>query len=209
MQEDNTRNRILNAASDVFVEKGFRGTTIRDICAAADANVAAVNYHFGDKRRLYSQVLAKWMEDFVAIGDLTKGITSESTPVERLRAYIRSELKSLCTFDDPGGIRRKRVRLLLQEIATDRPSQDVFECHEKEEHKVLFPIVEAIVGPMEPVMFEKTCRAAAGILTHYFLESVYDPDSGFKSLEELEEMTDFLTTYVVGGLTAIKEKYNA
>ncbi len=209
MTEDNTRNRILNAASDVFVEKGFGGTTVRDICKVAGANVAAVNYHFGDKQQLYYQVLSKWMKEFVEVGDLTRGITPDSTPTERLRAYIRSEMKSLCTFDDPEGIRRKRTRLLLKEITVERPNQNVFECHEKEEHKVLFPIVEAIVGPMEPSAFEKACHVATGILTHYFLESVYDLESGFKSVEELEDMTDFITTYVVGGLTAIKEKYNA
>ncbi|MDP7071108.1 MAG: CerR family C-terminal domain-containing protein [Phycisphaerales bacterium] len=52
-----TREDILNAAVCVFAEHGFRAGTIRDICERAEANVAAVNYHFHDKASLYAQVL--------------------------------------------------------------------------------------------------------------------------------------------------------
>ena len=48
-----TRSRILNAAGPVFADKGFRDATVRDICQAASVNLASVNYHFGDKQRLY------------------------------------------------------------------------------------------------------------------------------------------------------------
>lgn len=48
-----TRERLIEAGGHVFSEVGFRGATIRDICARAGANLAAVNYHFGDKEGLY------------------------------------------------------------------------------------------------------------------------------------------------------------
>jgi AcrR family transcriptional regulator len=50
---DDTRQQLLDAAGPLFAERGYRATTVRDICEAAQANQAAINYHFGDKENLY------------------------------------------------------------------------------------------------------------------------------------------------------------
>ena len=52
-----TRTRLLKAAASVFAEHGYQDATVRQICARADANIALVNYHFGDKLELYTEVL--------------------------------------------------------------------------------------------------------------------------------------------------------
>ncbi|HYW78849.1 MAG TPA: CerR family C-terminal domain-containing protein, partial [Thermoguttaceae bacterium] len=54
---DDTRQRLLEAAGEVFAAKGYQAATVRDICGRADANLAAVNYHFGDKERLYVEAV--------------------------------------------------------------------------------------------------------------------------------------------------------
>ena len=51
-----TRERLLKAATEVFAEHGFEKATIREICRRADANVAAIHYHFGDKKQLYAAI---------------------------------------------------------------------------------------------------------------------------------------------------------
>ena len=53
-----TRQRLIEAAGEVFAERGFRAATIRDIVERAGANIAAVNYHFGDKENLYVEALS-------------------------------------------------------------------------------------------------------------------------------------------------------
>lgn len=209
MTDDTTRGRILAAASDVFCTKGFDSTTIRDICTEADANVAAVNYHFGDKRNLYYQVLAKWMQDMVEYADHTKGVTPESTVEERLRAYVHAELSIVCTYDDPSEERLRRIRLLLREITADDHDPQIFECHKEHDELILFPIVHELIGPADEEAFKQACVAATGMLTHYFIMVIHDPKEGVESEEKLEYLTDFLTTFVLGGLKAIKEKINA
>src|SRR5438034_680479 len=52
-----TRQRLLEAAGEVFAERGFRDATTQEICRRADANIAAVHYHFGDKEELYRTVI--------------------------------------------------------------------------------------------------------------------------------------------------------
>jgi TetR/AcrR family transcriptional regulator, regulator of cefoperazone and chloramphenicol sensitivity len=54
---ESSRGRILTAAARLFSEQGFKKVTVRDICSVARANVAGINYHFGNKLGLYQEVL--------------------------------------------------------------------------------------------------------------------------------------------------------
>jgi AcrR family transcriptional regulator len=53
---DNTKERILAAAEKLFAEKGYNGVSVREITQEAECNLAAVNYHFGNKKNLYFDV---------------------------------------------------------------------------------------------------------------------------------------------------------
>jgi len=50
------RDRLLDSAEELFCEHGFEGASIRDIAAAAECNIASVNYYFGGKEKLYEEV---------------------------------------------------------------------------------------------------------------------------------------------------------
>jgi AcrR family transcriptional regulator len=52
-----TKDRLIAAASELFAQRGFHGTKIRDIAERAKVNVAAGNYHYGSKKALYLEVL--------------------------------------------------------------------------------------------------------------------------------------------------------
>src|ERR1700755_152759 len=56
MPTDHTRTAILSAAERLYVDRGFGEVTLRDIVAAADVNLAAVNYHFGSKDELIAEL---------------------------------------------------------------------------------------------------------------------------------------------------------
>ena len=56
MPSDQTRTAILDAAERLYADRGFADVTLRDIVAAADVNLAAVNYHFGSKDELIAEL---------------------------------------------------------------------------------------------------------------------------------------------------------
>src|SRR5215468_3810513 len=97
---DTTRERIADAAGEIFAERGFDGTTVRDICQRAGANIAAVNYYFGDKQRLYVEAVVRahrWrMEQFPLPN------WEADTPAEtRLADFITTFIRRVRT--EPGG----------------------------------------------------------------------------------------------------------
>src|SRR5947209_1582864 len=57
-----TRDRILDAAEELFMEHGFEATSLRQITTAAEVNLAAVNYHFGSKEELFQSVLTRRLD---------------------------------------------------------------------------------------------------------------------------------------------------
>ncbi|WP_146601674.1 CerR family C-terminal domain-containing protein [Novipirellula aureliae] len=57
--ELDTRTRLLDAAGPIFARRGFSRATVREICSAANVNIASVGYYFGDKLGLYRQVIAE------------------------------------------------------------------------------------------------------------------------------------------------------
>src|SRR6202162_2137136 len=83
-----TRNRLLNVAARLFAARGCKKVTVREICRAARANVAAVNYHFGDKLGLYREVLQSAIDAMRATNDAARQAGVGQTADEQLRRYI-------------------------------------------------------------------------------------------------------------------------
>ena len=94
MKENSTKVRILNSAEELFAEKGLKHASVRDITAAANAHLAAVNYHFGSKDGLirelvYRRVVPLNRERLRLLREAVKRYGKSGVPVETaLRALL-------------------------------------------------------------------------------------------------------------------------
>ncbi len=105
-----TRYRVLEAACLVFAEKGYRAATVAEICKRAGADIAAANYHFGDKETLYREA---WEHAFheCAVSELPSA--SQGSAEDRLRDYIHALIEGFAER----GRQSNFIRLYLMEVA--------------------------------------------------------------------------------------------
>jgi AcrR family transcriptional regulator len=87
-----TREKLLNAASEVFAKKGYRNTTVAEICRRAGSNVASVNYHFGSKDALYVVVWRNAFDQALQAYPPEGGLSPDAPAEQCLRALIHSNL---------------------------------------------------------------------------------------------------------------------
>ena len=133
----------LQVAGEVFAEKGFKDTTVREICARANVNLAAINYHFGDKERLYIEAVknAKWLIDQdVPMPQWDEATSSE----EKLKTFIFTLMRRLMS---PKAAPWQH-RLLLREIS--EPSKA---CEELVQESFL-PFVDLLCDIVSDLMPE-------------------------------------------------------
>jgi AcrR family transcriptional regulator len=83
-----TRELILEAAGQVFAEKGFERATGKEICEMAGANAAAVNYHFGGTEGLYFEVVKTAHSRLVNIEALTAAVAGQATAKAKFKAFL-------------------------------------------------------------------------------------------------------------------------
>jgi len=112
-----TRDKLIEAAGSVFAERGYNDATIREICRRAGANVASVNYTFGDKMGLYTEVLRHSVRaSKTAV--MSAALDTSLTPEETIRGVIRARLMSLCRETRPDW----HIRLVMHEFSHPTPA---------------------------------------------------------------------------------------
>ena len=114
------RGKILAAARELFAEKGYRDTTVREIARRAGANGAAVNYYFRSKDALYEAVFDEAFETFGRpLGDLVGSVRDQATWRAALEKWFDFML-GLFLLDDP------RQALVRRLVAQERSSPTEF-----------------------------------------------------------------------------------
>ncbi|MEE9395361.1 MAG: CerR family C-terminal domain-containing protein [Planctomycetota bacterium] len=150
LNAQSTRAKLIEAATAAFVERGFDGTSIRDIASRADANVAAVSYHFGGKDELYRAVIQAAFEALPESVPMPKLADNPDDPEACLRAWIHWHLERVL-----GQRRHPFGELLLREMRNPTPIMRGFV------ERAMKPVFEALVGIVAELLnCEKTERIA-------------------------------------------------
>jgi TetR/AcrR family transcriptional regulator, regulator of cefoperazone and chloramphenicol sensitivity len=89
-----TREKLVEAAGHVFAEHGYHAATVREIVMRSGANIAAVNYHFGDKLGLYTEVLQQSVQA-ARVDAIHNALDQNALPEDILRAVIKARLESV------------------------------------------------------------------------------------------------------------------
>lgn len=122
---DATRERILHAAGPIFAEKGFAAATVREICAAADANLASVNYHFRDKDSLYLETVK--LAHTLRVEQVPfPPLPGEASPEEKLGSFIRTVLSRMLGTGELGWQTRLLMREMIQPTIACQPLVEDF-----------------------------------------------------------------------------------
>ena len=113
MAQKDTARSILDAAEELFSERGFAETSLRNITTKADVNLAAVNYHFGSKKSLIQAVFARFLTPFVA--ELDKALNTCDAEQGEQPADLMSLLRLLSdTALRSGADRPERLRIFMR-----------------------------------------------------------------------------------------------
>ena len=192
---DPTRDKLLEVAEQVFADRGYQAATIREICVRAGANVAAVNYHFGDKLGLYTEVLQQSIR--AAQIDAVRSALDKTAPAEEiLRAVIRARLQGVCRGDLPAW----HLRILTHEMAQPSPAfQQFINKIGRPIFKRLLELIGGMIGL--PPDDEKTQLCAVSVIGQVlayvtpvpFLSAVWP---GLKmTQEQIERIADHIADF--------------
>jgi AcrR family transcriptional regulator len=114
--QDSVRHRLLDAAEKMFCEKGYDGTSVRDLTTEAHCNVAAVNYYFGGKDKLYLEMFKRQMQAIVELqsGAIEKHLSSPNPNLEDfIRAVVTPPLLAAYEKQPKGQVMRLMIREVL------------------------------------------------------------------------------------------------
>jgi TetR/AcrR family transcriptional regulator, regulator of cefoperazone and chloramphenicol sensitivity len=201
---DETHARVVESAGEVFAEVGFEKATVREICARAHANIAAVNYHFGDKRGLYTEVLKAAVCKQREIADKAQSIAD---PEQALRHFIRGMLQKMQEADRPAWY----ARVMSHELAQPTPALDVVVEHLiRPNSRVLCAIVGKILD--RPPLDDTTrlcAHSVIGQVVHHVharpVIALLWPELK-ATPETIDRVADHIADFSLAALRAIRRK---
>ena len=197
-----TRNRLINASAPLFADQGFQNVTVREICKASEANVAAVNYHFGDKAGLYRAVVTLAIQTMLETNELSQRAGDGLSPEDQLRGFVRVFVGRLTGEGPNAWIHRLMAREMERPTEVlDQVMQQVF----KPRLEDLCGVIGAIMrlSPADP----RVMRCVTSLQVQCLVAARPIPKPIAKSLgsglQDAGAMIDHIVDFSLGGMRTI------
>jgi AcrR family transcriptional regulator len=190
-----TRARLMDAALELLAERGEDGVTLRELTDAADANVAAVSYHFGSLKSLYDAAIEDALERYLdAQEDAVSALDPDSTLEALAAAFARPLIGSLVA-----GGRDLAVMRIVARAGIDPPEgSGLLDVRFEQIRGAVLRVLKANLHGAEDQELIFRTRCVAGLINWLVLAPVGD-ELRNKSQKQIERL---LVPVLVGAFRA-------
>src|SRR3954452_24517937 len=166
---ERTRARLMDAALDLLSERGKEGVSLRELTDAADANVAAVSYHFGSLQALLDRAIEDALERYLdAQQAAVSGLGSEPTLEELAAAFTRPMISALTK----GGHDRAAIRIVARAAIDPPEGWDRFDARFDQIRADVVRVLRAKLSGVKTRELIFRIRCAAGMINWLALSPV-------------------------------------
>lgn len=202
LDTDGARERLIEAAAQLFALRGFEVTTVRDIVSAAGTNLNAINYYFGGKRGLYQAVMLRELKR-------ARSFTAElpqAAAQDAIEQRLESMVLRLLTYFVSQHSRLPRLAA-LEIINPSVAFEDVKASIQEDESRELQDIVTAALGPQASAdTIDDGIRSVYSQCIYFMFMGETLQRSGspvFANAAAVRRLATQITTFSLGGLRAI------
>jgi AcrR family transcriptional regulator len=198
---DATPERVIEAAGEIFAEKGFDSATVREICHRGKANLAAINYYFGDKRRLYIEAVKRAHKNRAELFPLPEWKVG-TPPQKKLADFVLTLLRRMIS---PAGSKWEG-QLLLREIAHPTEAcQELVRDYIRPNFEALGSILEELMPGATPEKRHLVGFSIVGQCLHYRVTAPVTRmlvSEGEFSRYQPEQLAEHITEFTLRGIGA-------
>ncbi|SDH03985.1 transcriptional regulator, TetR family [Vibrio xiamenensis] len=201
---EQTRQRILAAAGELFAQTGFAETTNKAIAAKAKVDLASINYHFGNRSGLYQRALATAHRQIINIDDLHALQNQALAPEQKLTQFI--QLVCQRTLSEPSWY----AQILAREVLS--PSSNLAVLIDEEiqpKMAILKRLLSDVSGIPEtaPELMPCLINLVAPCLMLLVTRNLSPNPLKMVHAMPPSEVIDHLSCYALAGLKAVGERY--
>lgn len=198
-----TRRKLIEAAGEIFAERGLHAATIKDITTRAGVNCAAINYHFSDKFELYAAVIREALQSCACA---LEQIADRSSAEDGLRAYITMQIDDMYTHSRPAWT----TTLVAHELAQPTAALDaVLEDLIHPRVALMNAIIRGILGPgatEKEIIYAGMSVWGQCYLHVHHREVIFRIHPHIASNYVREEVIEHILSFSLNGLHGMRER---